>query len=62
MNLYLADKTALVTGASMGIGHAIARGLAAEGVTLCITARRKHLLDELAARIVAAGGKPPISK
>ena len=59
MNLNLADKTALVTGASMGIGHAIARGLAAEGVTLCIAARRKNLLDELAARIVAAGGKPP---
>ena len=59
MNLNLADKTALVTGASMGIGHAIARGLAAEGVTLCITARRKKLLDELSARIVAAGGTKP---
>ena len=59
MNLNLADKTALVTGASMGIGHAIARGLAAEGVTLCIAARRKNLLDELSARIVAAGGKRP---
>lgn len=59
MNLNLADKTALVTGASMGIGHAIARGLAAEGVTLCITARRKNLLDELSAQIVAAGGTKP---
>ena len=59
MNLNLADKTALVTGASMGIGHAIARGLSAEGVTLCIAARRKNLLDELAAQIVAAGGKQP---
>ncbi len=59
MNLNLADKTALVTGASMGIGHAIARGLAAEGVELCITARRRNLLDELSARIVAAGGKLP---
>ncbi len=59
VNLNLADKTALVTGASMGIGHAIARGLAAEGVTLCIAARRKNLLDELSARIVAAGGKRP---
>lgn len=60
MNLNLADKTALVTGASMGIGHAIARGLAAEGVKLCIAARRKNLLDELSARIVAAGGKKPL--
>ena len=59
MNLKLSDKTALVTGASMGIGHAIARGLAAEGVTLCVAARRKNLLDDLATQIVAAGGKPP---
>lgn len=59
MNLNLADKTALVTGASMGIGHAIARGLAAEGAALCITARRKNLLEELSAKIVAAGGKQP---
>lgn len=60
MNLNLADKTALVTGASMGIGHAIARGLAAEGVKLCIAARRKNLLDELSARIVVAGGNKPL--
>lgn len=60
MNLSLAEKTALVTGASMGIGHAIARGLAAEGVKLCIAARRKHLLDELSARIVSAGGNKPV--
>lgn len=60
MNLNLVEKTALVTGASMGIGHAIARGLAAEGVKLCIAARRKHLLDELSARIAAAGGKKPL--
>jgi 3-oxoacyl-[acyl-carrier protein] reductase len=60
VNLNLADKTALVTGASMGIGHAIARGLAAEGVKLCIAARRKNLLDELSARIVAAGGNKPL--
>ena len=59
MDLQLADRTALVTGASMGIGHAIARGLAAEGVQLCIVARRKPLLDELSAQIVAAGGKRP---
>ena len=59
MDLKLSDKTALVTGASMGIGHAIARGLAAEGVQLCITARRRELLEELSAQIVAAGGKQP---
>jgi 3-oxoacyl-[acyl-carrier protein] reductase len=59
MNLQLQDKTALVTGASQGIGRAIAKGLAAEGVQTCIVARRKNLLDELSAEIVAAGGKAP---
>jgi 3-oxoacyl-[acyl-carrier protein] reductase len=59
MDLQLKGKTALVTGASMGIGSAIARGLAAEGVQLCITARRQQLLEALAQSIVSAGGKKP---
>jgi len=59
MNLQLTNKTALVTGASQGIGRAIAKELAAEGVQTCIVARRKNLLDELAGEIVAAGGKEP---
>ena len=59
MNLQLQDKTALVTGASQGIGRAIAKGLAAEGVQTCIVARRKNLLDELSAEIVAGGGREP---
>ncbi len=59
MDLQLKGKTALVTGTSMGIGRAIAKGLAAEGVKLCITARRRNLLEELAREIVAAGGLPP---
>lgn len=59
MDLQLSNKTALVTGASMGIGHAIARGLAAEGVRLCIAARRTNLLEDLSEKIVAAGGKKP---
>ena len=61
MDLQLNDKTALVTGASQGIGRAIAKALAAEGVQTCIAARRKNLLDELAAEITAAGYKTPIS-
>ena len=59
MDLQLKDKTALVTGASMGIGRAIAKGLAAEGVRIAIAARRRNLLDALAEEIVAAGGTRP---
>ena len=59
MDLQLQDKIALVTGASMGIGRAIAKGLAAEGVKVCVAARRRPLLDELAREIAAAGGAAP---
>ncbi|HTU54541.1 MAG TPA: SDR family oxidoreductase [Acetobacteraceae bacterium] len=60
MDLALAGRTALVTGASMGIGRAIACGLAAEGVCLAILARRAELLETLAEDIVAAGGTRPV--
>jgi len=59
MDLQLKNKKALVTGASMGIGRAIAKGLAAEGVRLCIAARRRELLEQVAQDIVAAGGIEP---
>ncbi|MFZ9151396.1 MAG: SDR family NAD(P)-dependent oxidoreductase, partial [Burkholderiales bacterium] len=59
MDLQLKGKTALVTGTSQGIGRCIARMLAAEGVRLCIAARRKNLLEELSKEIVAAGGIAP---
>jgi len=47
MEFDLAGKTALVTGASMGIGRAIAATLAKEGVKLAVAARRRELLEKL---------------
>jgi 3-oxoacyl-[acyl-carrier protein] reductase len=47
MDLGIAGKTALVTGASMGIGRAIALALSNEGVKLAVVARRRNLLEEL---------------
>ena len=60
MELQLKGKTALITGASMGIGRAIAHGLGAEGVQLAITARRANLLEEVSAEVVAKGGPKPV--
>lgn len=61
MNLELAGRTALVTGASAGIGTGIARVLAAEGVRLAITARRTALLERFADEIAASGGVRPVT-
>jgi 3-oxoacyl-[acyl-carrier protein] reductase len=60
MDLQLQGRTALVTGASVGIGRGIALALAAEGVRLALTARRLDRLREVAAAIVAAGGAEPV--
>jgi 3-oxoacyl-[acyl-carrier protein] reductase len=55
MDLELKSRTAIVTGASIGIGRAIAKGLALEGVRLLAVARRKELLSQLAQEVQAAG-------
>ena len=53
----LANKVAIVTGASSGIGHATARLFAREGARVVVTARRQAELDGLVGQIVAAGGQ-----
>jgi 3-oxoacyl-[acyl-carrier protein] reductase len=60
MDLQLNGKTALVTGASRGIGRAIALGLAREGAKLAIAARRVNLLEELARDIVSGRAAEPL--
>src|SRR5262245_8966009 len=47
MELGIHGRTALVTGASMGIGKGIATVLAREGVRLAVAARRRNLLEDL---------------
>ncbi len=47
----LSGRRALVTGASGGIGAAIARGLHAQGCTVVLAGRRREALDELAAAL-----------
>jgi 3-oxoacyl-[acyl-carrier protein] reductase len=60
MQLQIDDKKALVTGASTGIGRGIALALGKEGVHMAIAARRRELLEEVAAEITAGGAPEPV--
>lgn len=50
-------RRVFITGASSGIGQALALKLAREGSTLALAARRKHKLEEVAAKVEQAGGR-----
>src|ERR1039457_4072405 len=55
MDLQLAGKRAIITGASRGIGYAVTAALAAEGADLVLVARDQAALDAAAARLARPG-------
>src|SRR3989442_14007939 len=61
MDLELEGKTALVTGASRGIGRAIAQALAKEGVRVALAARDKATLETAASEVRGSGGADPLA-
>ncbi|MBC9929795.1 SDR family NAD(P)-dependent oxidoreductase [Chitinophaga qingshengii] len=60
MDLCLKGKTAVVTGASQGMGRAITKELALEGVKVLATGRNESLLASLREEVLAAGGVEPV--
>jgi len=57
MDLELTGRVAIVTGGSRGIGRAIARELAREGVDVAICARQRQALDETAKTLAGETGR-----
>lgn len=55
-------KTAIITGASSGIGEATAMKLAKEGINVVLSARSEDKLKELKEKITKAGGKALVAK
>ncbi|WP_240230193.1 SDR family NAD(P)-dependent oxidoreductase [Devosia lacusdianchii] len=56
MDLNLRDKTAVITGGTVGIGLAVAEGLAAEGVNLVLVGRNKERGDDAAVQVAQRFG------
>src|SRR5688572_24750363 len=54
--MWFANKVVIITGASSGIGHALARELVRRGAKVGLLARRLPMLESLAADIASLGG------
>jgi short-subunit dehydrogenase len=57
----LAGKTALLTGATGGLGRATAEALASRGVSLVLSGRKQEALEELAAKLPGGGHRTAVS-
>jgi NAD(P)-dependent dehydrogenase (short-subunit alcohol dehydrogenase family) len=60
MEISLDGKVALVTGASRGIGKAIARSYAAAGASVLLSSRKQDALDDVATEIAKDGGEAAV--
>lgn len=54
----IVNRTFVITGASSGFGRGVALKLAGYGANVVLAARRTNVLDQLAAQVSAAGGRP----
>ena len=60
MKLKLQDRSAVITGASKGLGRAMALALAAEGARIALVSRDREKLNAVAGEITAAGGQAAV--
>jgi len=60
MTMKLQDRTAVITGASKGLGRAMALSLAAEGARVALVSRDREKLTAVADEVTAAGGRATV--